>query len=104
MSTALVLAFESFVKKYCLTGASLDDYRKDIFETNRVVFEGVKQEILIRLAAKGPFPGSVDRTVQVLGTAEAITKMGLDVDTVYEWRRKAWESALSKLAAAPAAP
>lgn len=104
MSEALVRAFQSYVKKYCLAGASLDDYKKDFFETNKKVFEGVQREFLLRLAAKGPFPGPVDINAPVIGTGQRITGIGLSVDTVYEWRRKAWESALSKLAAAPATP
>ena len=103
MTTALVRAFRSFVDKYRLMGITLDYYRKDFFDTNRKVFDQVKVDFIDQLAIVGPFPGDVDVTRQALMTGERITKMGLDVDTVYAWRKTAWDQALTLLAAKPAA-
>jgi len=56
------------------------------------------------MAVVDPFPGDIDATRRLLRTAERATKMGLDVDKVFDWRKKAWEKALTDIAATPVGP
>lgn len=97
MEEALVEAFRIYVAKYCLANASLNDFRRDFFETNRAVFAKVQASFLAELARGGPSPLPVEQGQLLLNVGQRATGKGLDIEIIYQWRAKAWAGALQEL-------
>jgi hypothetical protein len=104
MSRALAATMRSFAAESCDHPASFARYRDDFFEKNRKIFEQVRLDFITEMAVQGGVIGfePIDQTRQILGTAERLTGMGLDLDEVFKWRAKAWDEALQLIAANPA--
>jgi hypothetical protein len=93
MAAALQRAYQSFVARYCLQNLPLDTFRRDFFETNRIIFERAKGALFLELSRMGPFPVSPEVGQFVIGAGESVVGGGLDIAEVYRWRCTAWEEA-----------
>lgn len=93
MAAALQQTYQSFTAKYCLQNVPLDTFRRDFFETNRIIFERAKGALFLELSRMGPFPVSPEVGQFVIGAGESVVGGGLDIAEVYRWRCTAWEKA-----------
>jgi hypothetical protein len=97
MATALERAYRSYVAKYCLSPPPrLDDFKPDFFETNRIVFDRAKADLLLDAARFGPFPVGPEFGQFLFAVGEPLAG-GLDVNEVYRWREQVWASVKRRL-------
>ena len=97
MVTALERAYRSYVAKYCLSPPPrLDDFRPDFFETNRIVFDRAKADLLLDAARYSPFPFRPEMGQFVFAMGEPLAG-GLNVNDVYQWRENVWATVKRRL-------
>jgi Family of unknown function (DUF5995) len=97
MVAALERAYRSYVRKYCLDPPPrLDDFRSDFFDTNRIVFERAKADLLLDAARFSPFPFRPEIGQFLFAKGEPLAG-GLDVNEVYRWREQVWAETKRRL-------
>jgi OmpA family/Family of unknown function (DUF5995) len=97
MATALERTYRSYVAKYCLASPPpFDEFRRDFFEANRILFDRAKAAFLLHLSQLGPFPVGPEIGQFLFAQGEPLMG-GLDIDEVYRWREVAWADARRRL-------
>ena len=99
MAKAFVLAYKTFVSKYCPDNPPpLEYFHESFFGPAALkVFPESQGDIFTEIARTvGPQGVSIEKTKTLLLQGSNIFQ-ALDLDTVYEWRQDAWDNAKKEL-------
>ena len=100
MAKAFVLAYKTFVSKYCPDNPPPLEYFHESFfgpASALKVFPESQGDIFTEIARTvGPQGVSIEKTKTLLLQGSNIFH-ALDLDTVYEWRQDAWDNAKKEL-------
>jgi hypothetical protein len=95
MAPSLTKAYRSFSAAY--SGVpTLDTFKPDFFERNKVTFEDVRTNLINEVVNRGTGVTAAGRgNVDPNFAAQVgqILKIGLDIDEIYKWREAAWAMA-----------
>ena len=102
MPQALAQAYQSFASKYCGV-PDFDTYWEDFFPRNRSIFDQVQLDFLNEFINRGLGVSMMfGRSIKPQAAIDLAnrTKLGLDIDEIYQWREVAWKEAKTTIAKA----
>jgi Family of unknown function (DUF5995) len=99
MAKAFVLAYETFVSKYCPDNPPpLEYFRNSFFSPAAlIIFAESQADMFIEIARTvGPQGVSIEKTQEMLELGSRVFP-ALDLNTVYRWRQDAWDNAKKEI-------
>ena len=99
MAKAFVLAYKTFVSKYCPDNPPPLEYFRNSFlvPLPLKIFAESQADMFIEIARTvGPQGVSIEKTQEMLELGSRVFP-ALDLDTVYEWRQDAWDNAKKEI-------
>lgn len=98
MDKALVKAYRTYTERYSNV-PPFDTFYPDFFERNKQIFGDVRVALINELVNLGMGLAVSNRQIDPNFASKAadILNMGLNIDEIYRWRDKAWQSAKATL-------